>query len=80
MRGYARKWGNSLAVRLPAAFAEEIQLRADAPIEMGVENGRFFVVPAVEDVPSLEALLARVTPETRHSAIQWGAPQGNEVW
>ena len=30
--------------------------------------------------PSLEEMLARITPENLHAEIDWGAPVGREVW
>lgn len=38
------KWGNSLAVRLPAAVVEALELRAGDEIEIHVADRREFVV------------------------------------
>ena len=51
------KWGNSLAVRLPAAVLEALGLREGDDIEIHVEDARTLVVRKSPD--SLE-LLARL--------------------
>jgi len=38
------KWGNSLAVRLPAAVVEALGLEAGDAVEITVEGGRAFAV------------------------------------
>ncbi|HEX9000315.1 MAG TPA: hypothetical protein VGB07_10480 [Blastocatellia bacterium] len=32
------------------------------------------------DNPSLEEMLAGITPENMHGEVDWGAPVGKEVW
>ena len=51
------KWGNSLAVRLPAAVVEALQLREGDEIEIEVAGARAF---AVRKRPGVRDLLARV--------------------
>ena len=51
------KWGNSLAVRLPAAVVEALQLREGDEIEIEVAGARAF---AVRRRPGVRDLLARV--------------------
>lgn len=51
------RWGNSLAVRLPAAVVEALQLREGDEIEIEVAGARAF---AVRKRPGVRDLLARV--------------------
>ncbi len=51
------KWGNSLAVRLPAAVVEALELSEGDEIEIRAEDGRTLVV---NRKPDIEELLARV--------------------
>jgi antitoxin MazE len=51
------KWGNSLAVRLPAAVVEALQLREGDEIEIHVADAREF---AIARKPGREALLKRL--------------------
>lgn len=51
------KWGNSLAIRLPAAVAEELKLKAGDDIEIRVAGPGQFLV---EREPTREELIARI--------------------
>lgn len=51
------KWGNSLAVRLPANVVEALELKEGDSIEIVVDDPRTF---AVKKKPGTEALLTRL--------------------
>ncbi len=51
------KWGNSLAVRLPAALVEVLELREGDDIEIVVDDPRTFVV---RKKPGADARLERL--------------------
>lgn len=51
------KWGNSLAIRLPAAVVEALELKAGDDIEIYVADAREF---AVSRKPGREELLQRL--------------------
>jgi antitoxin MazE len=51
------KWGNSLAVRLPASVVEALELKEGDDIEIYIANGRVF---EVGKKPSPQELLARL--------------------
>ena len=51
------RWGNSLAVRLPAAVVEALELQAGDDIEIQVEGSRSL---KVRKVPDSRDLLARL--------------------
>ncbi|MBI3155488.1 MAG: AbrB/MazE/SpoVT family DNA-binding domain-containing protein [Burkholderiales bacterium] len=51
------KWGNSLAIRLPASVVEALDLKPGDNIDIHVRGDRAF---AVEKAPGARELLARV--------------------
>ena len=51
------KWGNSLAIRLPAAIVETLNLKSGDEIEIQVAGSREFVV---ERKPTREELIDRI--------------------
>jgi antitoxin MazE len=51
------RWGNSLAIRLPAALVEALQLREGDDIEVVIAEERVF---QVRKKPGRDALLARL--------------------
>ena len=79
------KWGNSLALRVPKAFAQEIGASVGKAATMQVRDGKL-VIEIAKPRPrrarryTLEQLVADITPENRHGGIEWGPPVGNEVW
>lgn len=73
------KWGNSLALRIPAAFAREIEVSEGAAVDISVENGVLVVRPVEEaHVYDLDALLGQVSDGNRHGETPTGASVGNE--
>jgi antitoxin MazE len=79
MQSKVQKWGNSLAVRIPRAFALELGLRDDDPIDLTVREGAVVVAPKRPEY-RLEELLRGVTKRNCHSEQDFGAAEGNEAW
>jgi antitoxin MazE len=73
------RWGNSLAVRIPKALAEQTGIEDGSEVELSVADGALTMRPKARSY-SLEELLEQVTPENRHDEIDWGETQGKEVW
>ena len=74
------KWGNSLAVRIPAADADSIGLSEGSAVEIKVKAGSLVVSPARKRRYDLKELVDRITRENRHGLIDWGKPAGKEAW
>ena len=78
------KWGNSLALRVPKVFAQEIGASAGKAASMEVRDGKLVVELAKPRRRprryTLEQLVAGITQENRHSELEWGPPIGNEAW
>jgi len=75
-----QRWGNSLAVRIPKAFAEEVGLKDDSPVEMSLVEGGLLVEPSSTWAPSLDELLDGVTKANLHDEVDTGPAQGSEAW
>lgn len=73
------KWGNSLGLRIPKALADELRVADGDAVEVAVENGTLIVRPARKRY-TIDELSADITPENRHTEIDWGKPAGKEVW
>ena len=83
MRTEFVKWGNSLALRVPSAFAKEIGAAEGKRAEMTVEDGTLVVKVARSKRRrryTLEELVAGITKENCHPEIDWGPSVGNEAW
>jgi len=75
-----QRWGNSLAVRIPKSFAEEVGLMEDSPVEMRLVDGGLLVEPVSARPLSLEELLDGVTESNLHAEVDTGPAQGSEAW
>lgn len=80
MKTRLQKWGNSLALRIPKAFADEAGLTADSPLEMTLVDGQIVIAPLVGSDLRLDDLLAQITDENLHGEVESGGPVGGEVW
>ena len=80
METKVKKWGNSLALRIPKPLAIEVGLEDDSPVELSLVGGRLIVEPLVREEWSLEQLLARVTESNLHGETDTGPAVGNEAW
>jgi antitoxin MazE len=68
-----------MAVRLPKSVLEAARLKAGDQLEIEVRD-RTIVIQPVADKPTLDGLLAGITPENLHPATDWGGPVGKEEW
>ena len=76
-----QKWGNSLALRLPKALADEVDVHFDSPVEITVRDRTIVIEPVREKKKyDLDELLAGVKPENLHDEIDFDAPVGKEIW
>jgi antitoxin MazE len=79
-----RKWGNSLAVRIPRDLAAAVKAKDGRRAEISVENGtlvlRPIVKPARKPNYTLDELLSGMTRDDVPQEVDWGPRRGNEVW
>jgi antitoxin MazE len=80
MKTRVQKWGNSLALRIPKSFANEVGLQRETSVEFSLENGKLVVTPIAKPAPTLKQLLAKVTAENLHREVDTGCAAGNEIW
>ncbi len=80
MRTRIKKWGNSLAVRIPRSFAADVGLEADVDVEMALVDGSLVITPVKRGDARLAELLVRVTADNVHDEIESGAAVGGEAW
>ena len=73
-----QNWGNSLAVRIPKAYADQMGLITNSPVRISLDGERL-IIESVHR-PALADLLADVTPDNIHAETDWGKPEGNEIW
>ncbi|MBI5004445.1 AbrB/MazE/SpoVT family DNA-binding domain-containing protein [Candidatus Kaiserbacteria bacterium] len=75
-----QKWGNSLAVRIPRELAENLGLSEGKQVLVAKDGDILTVQPVKILQYSLKELLKGVTSKNKHETVDWGTPQGKEIW
>lgn len=80
MQTKIKKWGNSLALRIPKSFALNANLRQDELVDLSIEKERIIITPIGEKEYSLDELLESVSESNLHGEFDTGASAGKEIW
>ena len=80
MKTRVQRWGNSLAVRIPKSFAEEVGLKDNTAVELRLDRGKLVLEPSEPSAPRLEELLRGVRKSNLHDEVDSGPAQGKEAW
>ena len=80
MRANIQKWGNSLALRTPKPLAEQAHISQGSLVEIKIVDDVLQIEPVAPQHYTLEGLLAEITEENIHEAVDTGEAQGKEVW
>lgn len=78
MRVQVRKWGNSLALRIPKPFAEDTHVREGTTVDLTIDEGKLIATPIGERKLTLRELLSGVRKGNLHGEIDVGPPLGRE--
>ncbi len=78
------KWGQSFALRIPEALAEQLHWDTNTEVELRVVDGSL-VAQAISDpvytgLYMLEDLVAGITTENLHGETSTGHAVGKEAW
>src|SRR5437870_11740285 len=79
------KWGNSLALRLPKRYADELGLKPGSTVDLEKDGAKLAIDTAPRrKIPHyrLEDLLAemdRLGPENEPELVDWGPDVGSEI-
>jgi len=76
MKVNVKKWGNSLALRIPKIVADNLNLRDGSLLEMEIENDCLTLVP--EKKYTIEDFMLGLDKETRHEPDDLD-PRGKEL-
>ncbi len=75
-----RKWGNSLAVRIPDEFAESLDL-TDGSVIGFKQSGDKIILTKAKPKYTLEDMLKGITKKNIHKLVfPDDRPKGKEIW
>ncbi len=80
MQTKIKKWGNSLALRIPKSFALNANLRQDELVDISIDKEKIIITPIGKKEYSLDELLEGVSEDNLHGEFDTGVPVGKEIW
>ena len=75
-----QKWGNSLALRIPAALGKDAHLHKGSLVELVLSKGQIVLVPQKTKKYKLSEMAKKISKDNVHAEAGWGAPRGREIW
>ena len=76
MKTTVKKWGNSAAVRIPAAVMQAMHLNLGEVVDVREEAGRIVIEPVRQKAYDLDKLLKGITAKNLHKAFDFDPSQG----
>jgi len=73
-----KKWGNSLALRIPKDIAKTLSIEYNSIMELAIVNGVLIIKPKKSTL--LESLVSQINSENLHREVSTGRSVGNEEW
>lgn len=80
MQTRIQKWGNSLALRIPKAFAKESKINENELVDISLKENKIIIKPVKEKKYSLNKLVSQINESNLHKEIDFGKKSGNEYW
>jgi antitoxin MazE len=73
------QWGNSIGVRIPKDLAKKAGISVDSTVEIDDSDGGIIIKPVGKREYTLKELVRGITPQNRHSEVDFGRPVGKEL-
>lgn len=75
-----KKWGNSLAIRIPSSVVQDLALSENSSVLITSNGVIATIQPQKRKKVTLNELVAAITPDNIHNEVDWGRPVGKEIW
>lgn len=76
-----QKWGDSHGIRLPKHLLEYVKWNENEKLLVTVENGRVIIEKEARGgKKNISELFADYDGSYEAEEIDWGKPEGNEIW
>lgn len=77
-----QQWGNSLGLRIPKTFADEVHIRKGTAINLAIADGRLLItiVKKPHQKYNLRNLLTKIKRSNIHAEVETGSQIGQEIW
>ncbi len=77
-----QKWGNSQGLRIARQLLEETHISIGDDVEVAARDGIITIVPVkqIRGRVNLAELVSRIPGKYKPGEVDWGKPEGAEVW
>ena len=82
MQTKIQKWGNSQGIRFPKSLLREIDIHIGDDVNITIHAGKIIVEPVniVRGRYDIKDLVAQMPDDYHVEEVEWGLPEGVEVW
>lgn len=74
-----QKWGNSQGIRIPKSILDVLHWKEDEEVELFAQENKI-IIKKPEKRKNIKELFADYDGEYVPVEIDWGEPQGKEIW
>ena len=78
METVAKKWGNSLGIRIPNLIVREMSLKDGSFVDINAKGNEIVIKPIRKN--KLSEILSLINEQNIHEEIKSTGPVGNEIW
>lgn len=75
-----QKWGNSQGIRIPKILLDTVKWDENEQIEIIVEDGKLIMEKAKNKRKNIKELFEDYEENYEPIDIDWGNPEGKEIW
>lgn len=77
-----KKWGNSLAIRLPKEAVDSLNIKdgSQIAIHTDIKKHLLKIIPKERKALTFDEMVKRINKNNIHELIDWGVPRGGEFW
>ena len=75
------KWGNSQGIRLPKDLMNKLHATVGMSVNAEFHDGKIIIEPASpKKIYNIHDLVKKIKPQDKQSEVDWGKPEGKEIW
>lgn len=76
-----QKWGNSQGVRIPKILLDSINWSENEEVSINIEEDKLVIEKAkTQNRKNIKELFKDYNGEYKPEEIDWGEPEGEEIW
>ena len=75
-----QKWGNSMALRIPKSFANQVSIKPGSSVDLSIREGKLIIEPLMPEEYDLKILVEAINETNLHNEYMIDQPRGKEIW